>query len=114
MKSQVLEEKSNPMMRRKEYWVLIEHAEKATPPRKEILGFLTRELKAGADLIIVDKMFSEKGRAATRVRAEVYSKKEDMPRHKLEKAASRLEKKATAEKKPEKQAEKPPAAKQGG
>jgi ribosomal protein S24E len=90
MKSQVLEERDNPMMRRKEYWLLVEHPEQATPSRKDILGSLVRELKAKEDLLIVDKMFSEKGMAATRVKVEVYSKKEDIPRHKIEKSARRL------------------------
>jgi len=90
MKSHVVEEKDNPLMRRKEYWLSVTHPEHATPARKDVMAFLAAELKAKEDTIIIDKMFSDKGIASTRVKVEVYAKKEDIPKRKLEAAQQKL------------------------
>ncbi|MFH1294671.1 MAG: 30S ribosomal protein S24e [Candidatus Aenigmatarchaeota archaeon] len=94
MKAQIIEEKENPLMQRKEYWLTIKHEEGPTPSRSDVMKFLVGELKTKEDLLIVEKMFSEKGKTATRVRAEVYRKKEDIPKHKVDKSARRLAKTA--------------------
>ena len=90
MTSQVIEERENPLMHRKEYRLSIKHTDRATPARKDIMAFLAGELKAKEETIIIDKMFSEKGMAVTRVKVEVYSKKEDIPKQKLEIAQQKL------------------------
>ena len=104
MKSEVQEHRKNPLLKREEAWVLVEHPGKATPKREEIVKDAAKALKAKEDLVIVDKIFSFTGRMASRARVFVYSKKEDIPKEKLEKIARRTKRK---EAKPEEAAEAP-------
>lgn len=108
MKLEVLEQKKNPLMKRQELWVSVEHAGKATPPRKELLPQISKQLKSKEELIIIDKIFSTGGKAALKAKVLAYSKKEDVPKEKREKMERRMkpkEKKPAPE--PEKPAEKP-------
>ena len=101
MKTEVQEHRKNPLLKREEAWVLVEHPGKATPKREEIVKDAAKALKAKEDLVIVDKIFSFTGRMASRARVFVYSKKEDIPKEKLEKMARRMKRKeAKPEEKP--------------
>lgn len=113
MKIQVQEQKKNPLLKREEAWVMVEHPGAATPKRAEILKDAAKALKAKEEQVIVDKIFSFSGRTASRARVLVYSSKADIPKEKLEKMARRMkeeapkaEEKPAGEKKPE-EAEKP-------
>ncbi|NIO23052.1 MAG: 30S ribosomal protein S24e [Candidatus Aenigmarchaeota archaeon] len=89
----VIEEKKNPLLKREEVYCIFEHPDKATPSRKEMLPSLEKILKAKKDLIIIDKIFSVKGRGESKVHVFAYKKKEDIPKEKLEKMQRRMEKK---------------------
>jgi ribosomal protein S24E len=99
---ETISEKENKLMNRKEAWVRIDHEGKPTPPRKDILAEIAREFKAKEDAIIVDKIFSETGMAASKVKVFVYSSAKDVPKDKLERMKIRMK----LAKKGEKEAEK--------
>jgi ribosomal protein S24E len=99
MSLKVTEKKKNPLMKREEVHATIEHSGKPTPPRKEILPHLEKFLKAKGDLILIDKIFSVKGKGESKLKVFVYSKKDDIPKDKLELIQRRSErKKAKGEK----------------
>jgi ribosomal protein S24E len=84
MSLKILEHKKNPLLKREEVRALFEHAGKPTPPRDEILPFLEKSLKAKKDTILIDKIFSIKGKGESRLKVFVYSRKDDIPKEKLE------------------------------
>lgn len=82
--------KKNPVLRRDEAWILLEHEGKPTPKRADIIEEAAKALKADRELVIVDKIFSREGKAASRVRAYAYSAKGDMPPSKVERSKRRM------------------------
>ena len=85
MKIDVKEHRKNPLMKRDEYVVLVDHAGKPTPSRQEILKELAKELKVAEDVIIINKIFSLAGKQVSETRIHVYRKKGEIPADKLEK-----------------------------
>jgi len=100
MKTEVKEQKKNPLLKRNEAVISIVHAGKATPSRVDILEIASKELKVDKQLIIVDSVFTEAGRNISNARILTYSKKEDIPEYKLKKMKSK-KKQAEGEAKPE-------------
>ena len=86
----ILDRKENKLMKREELLVSLSHGKMATPKREEFLALAAKEAKASADVIIIDKVYTEKGRAASRARVFVYKSKEDIPKAQSEKKAKRL------------------------
>jgi small subunit ribosomal protein S24e len=82
--------KKNPLMKREEAWVVVEHEGKATPRRSEIIEETAKSMKADKDLLIIDKIFSSDGKAASRARVYLYYKKEEIPSEKAEKMKRRM------------------------
>lgn len=118
MKLEIVSERDNPLMRRREYWLSAEHLGKETPSRHEMLPQIAKKLGSKPELTLTDKIFSERGRAKSRVKVLVYKDKKDIPKEKLErqerKVKSYLEKKAGVKKAEEKPAEAPaPEGKEG-
>ncbi len=87
---EVISQKKNPLMSREEAWVRIAHAGKPTPPRKDIIADVAKQFKAKEDCVIVDKIFSESGIAASKVKVLVYPKADAVPKAKLEKMKIRM------------------------
>jgi ribosomal protein S24E len=96
MKIETETKKENPLMKREEAWIKVEHEGKPTPPRREILAEVAKHIKAKEDCVIIDKIFTEAGRGASKVRVLVYPKADAVPKAKLEKMKSRMEKKSKA------------------
>jgi len=90
MSAKIENQRKNPLLRREEAWVLIEHEGKATPKRADIIDETAKAMKADKELLIVDKIFSKEGRAASRARVFVYAKAEELPAAKVEKMKRRL------------------------
>jgi ribosomal protein S24E len=111
MKMEVRGQRKNPLMKREEVMISVDHSGKATPQRAELIEEVAKKLKASKDLIIVDKIFSASGRSESSVKVLVYKKKEDIPKGKLDKMGAKLEK--TAKKKGAQAAEKPAEEKPG-
>lgn len=97
MKIEIKEQKKNPLLKRQELSVSVENPGKATPSRKEMLPELAKALKSREDLLIIDKIFSVSGRNISEARVLAYSKKEDIPKNKLEKMKGRMAPKKKAE-----------------
>ena len=98
MNVKVGEQKRNPLLKREEMHCIFEHPGRATPSRKEMLPDLEKILKTKKDLIIIDKIFSVKGKGKSKAHVLVYKKKEDVPKEKLEKMQRRMEKNAKVKK----------------
>ncbi len=97
MKIEILEQKKNPLLKRVEASVSLEHPGKATPSRREILPELARALKSREELLIIDKIFSVPGKGVSRARVLAYGKREEIPKEKIEKMKKRMpEKKGAA------------------
>ncbi|MEE9323059.1 MAG: hypothetical protein V3U72_00795 [Candidatus Aenigmarchaeota archaeon] len=93
MSLKILEEKKNPLLKREEVRAVFGHTGKPTPSRKDILPSLEKALRAKKDLILIDKIFSIKGKGESKLKVFVYSKKDDIPKDKLEVIQKRMEKK---------------------
>lgn len=87
---EVITEKKNPIMNRDEAWIRIDHSGKPTPPRKDIIADVAKHFKAKEDCIIVDKIFSETGQAASKIKVLVYTKADAVPKDKLNKMKIRM------------------------
>jgi len=109
MNMTIRSEKENPLLKRKEVIAEVSHPGKPTPVRSELIASLAATLKTKNDLIIVDKILTKGGIASCTAKVLVYSKKEDIPKEKLEKQERRMNKKKPGEEKEEKPAEKPKA-----
>ncbi len=83
--------KKNALLNRDEYILSIDHSGKPTPKRAELLKEIAKELKKPEDCIIIDKIFTEFGRSASKLKVQVYEKKDDIPKAKLEKMKVRIE-----------------------
>ncbi len=109
MKADIVSEKENPLRKRKEYWLMVEHDGKQTPSRQELLPQVAKKLGTKEDITVLDKIFSERGTAKSRVKVQVYSDRKEVPKEKLDKQARKvkkfLEKKQAAEAAPEKKEE---------
>ncbi len=92
MKIDVTGQKKNPLMKREELWVEIEHEGAATPRRKELVPHLVKTLKTKDNLVIIRKIFSETGRNRSRAKVFAYSKTEDIPKALAEKMQRQLKK----------------------
>jgi len=79
---ETISEKKNALMARTEAWARVEHAGKPTPTRKDVLAEAARHFKAKEDCVIIDKIFSEAGKGASRVKVLVYGKPEAIPKAK--------------------------------
>ncbi|MBU0530273.1 MAG: hypothetical protein ABIH52_00685 [Candidatus Aenigmatarchaeota archaeon] len=85
MKVDIKEQKKNPLMKREESMLTIDHSGTATPSRLDILEAASKALKIDKSLMIVDSIFTEAGKSVSNVRVLVYSKKEEIPEFKLQK-----------------------------
>jgi len=68
----VLEEKANPLMKRREFSFEVSHATAATPRREEVRGEFAKVVKAPKDRVIIERMRARYGTATTRGEAMVY------------------------------------------
>ncbi len=102
MTAKIESHKKNPLLKREEAWIVLEHEGKATPKRADIIEEAAKAMKADRELVIIDKIFSREGKAASSTRVFVYARKEDIPAAKAEKMKIRMglakkEKAASAE-----------------
>ena len=72
MEIRILEERSNPLMKRHEYRFEVAHATAATPSRDAVRGELSKLVKAPKDRVIIERMHARFGTATTRGDALVY------------------------------------------
>ena len=110
MKVQILDEKQNPLLKRKEIIVSLDYNGKATISKAELQKILSEEFKVSMDSVEVTKIFSEfgtpKGKAWIKIWKEkkvpIYSevKKEKAEKPKEEKSEEQKSEKKVEEAKP--------------
>jgi len=100
MKAEIKEQKKNPLLKREEVVLSINHSGDATPSREQILESSSKTLKKDKKVIVVDSIFTEVGRCITNAKILVYSKAEDIPEYKkkrMEKGKKKKKEEAPAE-----------------
>ncbi len=70
-----LEEKENPILKRKDLLLMIEHKGEATPKKEDILKMVEEKFKGDPQKIEIIYMFSEKGLAKTKVKLFIWKEK---------------------------------------
>ena len=95
MSLKIIEHKKNALMGRDEIKALYEHPGKPTPTREQILPSLESVLKMSGEHIIIERIFTTKGKGESLVKALVYEEKSKMPKHKLDVIEKRRAKKNT-------------------
>ena len=107
MKVQVLNEKENPLLKRKEIIVSLDYNGKATVSKAELQKILSEEFKASIDNVEITKIFSEFGTPRGKAWIKIWKEKK-VPIYsevKKEKAEKPKEEKPKEEKKEEKKEE---------
>jgi small subunit ribosomal protein S24e len=72
MEIKILDERSNPLLHRREYSFEVSHATAATPKRDEVRTEFAKMAKANKDRVIIERMRARYGTATTRGEAVVY------------------------------------------
>lgn len=113
MEIEIIEERENPLLERRELTVKVTH-DAATPPRDAVREKLIALLNAGKDTVILGSLKSKFGVRESIAAVKVYKTKERAlqvePRHALEKNS--LIEKAKKEEKPKEEKPKPEAKKE--
>ena len=72
MEITILEDRPNPLMKRREYRFEVAHATSATPSRDAVRGELSKLVKAPKDRVVIERMAARYGTATSRGDALVY------------------------------------------
>ena len=120
MEFEILKEKDMKLLSRKRVTLMMEN-KGATPSRQDIIKKLADKLKVKEDLVVVKHIYSQYGKAKTKLIVNIYKDKKKMEmfehanllkKHKVEKPAEEVkEEKLTTEEKPEKKQEEAPEEK---
>ena len=102
MEIEVLEEKENRLLKRREIRFKITHENEATPKRSDVISQLVTDIGTSKDKIVIDSIKAEFGLPQSKGYAKVYVSKEDalyfekkhiLKRNKLAKGGSKKKKK---------------------
>lgn len=77
MKFKVVEMKDNPIFKRKEIVLEIEHMGEATPTREMVKNFVSNELDLNAEHIFIISIRTETGRPVSRATVYAFNSLED-------------------------------------
>lgn len=75
MKIQVITEKENPLMKRREVIINLDYDGKSTPSKAELQKLLSEELKVNIDTIEITKLLSEIGMSKGKAWIKVWKEK---------------------------------------
>ncbi|MBN1896440.1 MAG: hypothetical protein JW789_01800 [Candidatus Aenigmarchaeota archaeon] len=92
MSIEIITEKDNPLRKRKEYWLSADHYGEGTPNRHDLMKAVVKKLATKEELTLLDKIFSERGRAKSRIKVIVYSDRKDVPSEKIERQTRKVSK----------------------
>ncbi len=92
----ILSEKDNKLLGRRELWAQVEHSGQATPKRAELWDAATVKLKVAKETIVVDKIFSVPKTHISKLKIFVYDTKEAVPKQKADVMAGIKKGKKTA------------------
>src|SRR3989344_9195041 len=73
-----LKESSSPLINRTQMVFEIEHFQKSTPKKAEIVKDLASELKIAQDLIHIKKIVARFGSTKSKIVVDIYKSKEDL------------------------------------
>ncbi len=95
MEIEIVEERDNPLLFRKEVHFVVRHEDGGTPRRSEVLRKLAAMLDVDKEVVLIHRMESEFGKRETRGYAKVYRSYEDLediePDHLIERHKRTLE-----------------------
>lgn len=74
MEIKVLQEKNNPLLKRKEIMLEIDHTGKATPSREQLLSELTKIFNVEREKIVIDYILSQRGYPKAKAKIKIYEK----------------------------------------
>ena len=75
MKIQIIEQKENPFLKRTDLMFFIEHTGQATPKKEEVEKLIAEEFKSVPEKIEIVYIFTETGRAKSKVKARIWKEK---------------------------------------
>lgn len=75
MKTNIANEKENPLMKRKELMVSVDHASEATPSKAAIQQALAKDLSKELEFIEVKDIFSGNGEANSKAKVFIWEEK---------------------------------------
>lgn len=75
MKIQVINEKENPLLKRKEIIVALDYDGKSTPSKAEIQKYLSEQLKANIENLEISKVLSEVGLSKGKAWIKIWKEK---------------------------------------
>jgi len=105
MEVEILEEKENPLLERKEVQFRISHPNAATPRRAEVLELLSKKLGVKPELVVIRRISTLHGRSYSSGLAHIYQRMERLlsvePKHLLERGKPKEKAEKPEEKKPE-------------
>ena len=75
MKADIIEDKKNPLMKRREITMKVSHEGASTPSRKEVLSMVEKSANCDPKLTVVRRIESRPGKGFSVVRADCYDKR---------------------------------------
>jgi len=99
MKIEIIEEKDNPFLKRRDLMIMIDHAGQPTPKKDDLVKFLAEKYKVENEKVEVVYIFSETGIARSKAKARIWKEKPKVKKGKEEKE------KPTEEEKPKEKVE---------
>lgn len=88
IKIDILQEHDNKLLKRKDLLLIVDHVGQPTPKKSELEEKIAEQFKVERDKVEIIYIFSEKGRAASKVKAKIWDKpvkKEEKKEEKAEK-----------------------------
>ena len=112
MKTSIINEKDNPLLKRKELSIKIEHDGSATPKKAELQQLVAKEFKKDVEQVDIRNIFSDSGISSSKAKVFLWEEKKVADLSKIVKEKKKEEAKpegvkeeAKKEEKPEKPAE---------
>ena len=112
MKIEVLEKRENPILKRNDLLLLVDHAKQPTPKKEELTKEIANMFNSVPEKIEIIYIFSENGITKARVKARVWEEKP--PEKKKKEKEEKPKEEKPVEKKEEKKPETKPAEKKEG
>jgi len=110
MKMDIIEKTENPLLKRTDLILTVDHMGQATPKKDEIIKEIAGKFSSAPENVEIIYIFTESGLGRSKVKAKVW--KEKPPEKKAKKKEGKVEEKeekpAEKEEKPEKKEEKKP------
>jgi len=74
MEIKIIQEKNNPLLKRKELLLEIDHNNKATPSREELANEISKMFNVEKEKIVIDYILSIRGYSKSKAKIKIYEK----------------------------------------